>query len=569
MTNSLKKQITVFLILPVAFILVAAGIAGFVYARNALIEQWRQSAILRLERAAHYIDMRLGRPVEWIEMYHDAAVHPRAGGARDFILSRLESLDGVTTVRLIQNPDGYNPGAGMHPGRTGPMGHFRSLGSGAVSEITPPEYDAKQGHETVTLISRFKDSSGLQQGRLEVSVRFDYLMEGIENLGWWQSQQACLVDSTGRYLTHSSAMQGRRQLGETLDTVELDLLEQMQQKKYGTIMGPGHPPERVSGFYSLERASWVLIMYAPGKEILSPIIRFRFYYAMAGAAFVAVIVLLMQYAAGRMVKRISRVSGAFEDVKKGRYSRRLPAASRDEIGRLEAGFNDMVEGLKQRDFIRDTFGRYVDPEIARELLERPGAAGLGGEKREVVILMSDIRDFTAVAESLSPEETIGVLNRYFSYMIDVIHQYKGIIVDFYGDGVLVFFDPHEGPVYQAAARAVQCSLAIQAGMTTLNRGFEKKGLPSMETGIGIHAGPVVVGNIGSYARAKYGIVGSAVNITQRIQEKAEAGQIVISERIYSILEEELRAEKPFSAQLKGVQEVKKLYLLKGFEAIGH
>jgi HAMP domain-containing protein len=390
MANSLKKQIAVFLILPVTLLLVFGGFAGFFYARNMLLEQWRQGAILRLERAAHHIDMCLGRPVEWIEMFHQTAVYPGAGAARDFILTKLENLEGVTSVRLIQSPEGYNPGGGLNPAGEGQArSSFKSFGRGALSQITPPQYDAKFGHETITLISEFQDSKGLQHGRLEVALRFDYLLEDIEALGWWQSQQVCLVDTTGRYLAHSSAMQGRRQLGETLDPVETEVFEQMRQKPYGTIMGKGHPPDMVSGFYSLQRAPWVLIMYAPGKQILGSIIRFRFYYAIAGAVFIGIIILLIHYAAGRMVKRIRRVSQAFEHVKKGMYNHLLPASSTDEIGLLEAGFNDMTEALKERDVIRDTFGRYVDPEIARDLLNRPGAAGLGGEKREVAILIFD------------------------------------------------------------------------------------------------------------------------------------------------------------------------------------
>ena len=99
----------------------------------------------------------------------------------------------------------------------------------------------------------------------------------------------------------------------------------------------------------------------------------------------------------------------------------------------------MVAGLKERDFISNTFGRYVDQEIARELLSRPEASRMGGEKREVVILFSDVRGFTPLAESLSPEVIIHLVNRHFSRMIEVIQAHRGIIVDFLGDAILAFF----------------------------------------------------------------------------------------------------------------------------------
>ncbi|MFW6333954.1 MAG: adenylate/guanylate cyclase domain-containing protein [Desulfosalsimonas sp.] len=566
MTDSLKKRLAMFLILPAALLLAGTGFGGFIYARSMLLDQWQQGAVLRLERAAHFIDMRLGRPAEWIEMFHETAEGWGGTMTREFILSRLREVDGVTGVELEWNRDFPGPQhGGMHGGNTSesPMMQFKR---GGVSEVTPPGYDAEAGRETVALVSDLKNSSGIQVGRLEVSVSFDYLMKDIERLGWWESQQACLVDAEGRYLAHSRAMEGRSRLGETGDPVEEAVFEKMQEENSGTHLGPGHPPDRVSGFYRLERAPWVLIMYAPGEEILAPIIRFRLYYAAAGGVCIALILFLIQFVGGRVVTRIRRLSNAVQQVAKGDYTDPLPVTSGDEIGQLETGFNEMVEGLKERDFVRDTFGRYVDREIARELLDRPEAGRLGGQKREVAILMSDIRDFTAVAESLSPEATISILNHYFSHMIEVIKEHRGIIVDFYGDGVLVFFDPRDGPLGPAASRAVRCSMEMQARMQSFNSELRKEGLPELQTGIGIHAGQVVVGNIGSSSRAKYGIVGLAVNVTQRIQAEAEGGQVVISEPVYGVLSDRISIEKSFSPGLKGVHGKVVLYVLKGFES---
>lgn len=556
----------VFLILPTALLLFAMGFAGFLYARNLLVDQWRQTAVLRLERAAHYMDMRLARVAEWIDLFNEAAKSPEGKDAQEFILSRLKNLQGVTSVGLVAaplSPESRTVRKLQRPVKGGPL---TNLYSGTLSEITLPRYDANRGRETVSLISEIPDAETGKTKRLEVSVRFDYLMKDVENLGWWQSRQVCLVDSTGRYLAHSEAMEGRRrQLGETGDPVELAVLEQMQTNSHGTWLGSGRPPEMVAGFYWLGQAPWVLIMQAPGREILAPIIEFRFYYTVAGLMCIAVILLLINFAGGRMVRRIQGLLHAFQLVAKGSYMVRLPVSSTDEIGRLETGFNEMVEGLKELDFIRDTFGRYVDREVARELLQRPEASRLGGQKREVAILMSDLQGFTAVAESLSPEETIGILNHYFGRMIDVIHEHKGIIVDFYGDGVLVFFDPHEGPVAPAAERAVRCSLAMQRSMVRLNQEMESKPLSSaLETRIAVHAGSVVVGNIGSASRSKYGIVGLAVNMTQRMETEIQGGQIVVSRRISELLGDALVVKPPFTARFKGIQDAVTLYLLEDF-----
>jgi len=448
----------------------------------------------------------------------------------------------------------------MHGFYTGERGMMR-FHQGKISEVTPPRYNEEIGYETVTLISDLKDESDRTVGRLKVTVRFDYLMQDITKLGWWQSDLACLVDHAGRYLTQTQALEGRTRLGETNNPLELAILKEMRTKPYGTQLGSGHPPDLVGGFYGIKQAPWTVIMFAPGETILAPIVNFRLYYVVAGSIFILLILLLIQFVGGKIVRSIGQISDAAEQVALGHYGDPLPVKTGDEIGHLIKSFNTMVEGLKQRDFISNTFGRYVDQEIAKELLKRPEAARLGGEKRAVAILMTDIREFTSISESLNPEATIRLLNHYFSHMIDVIQKYQGIIVDFFGDGVLVFFDPLDGPLPPTVQKAVDCALALQKEMLAFNEETSEKDLPQLEMGVGINAGEVVVGNIGSESRAKYGIVGMAVNVTNRIQAEAKGGDVVISDSVYRCINRKLEIKKTFSAALKGLQDPLKLYVI--------
>jgi len=202
------------------------------------------------------------------------------------------------------------------------------------------------------------------------------------------------------------------------------------------------------------------------------------------------------------------------------------------------------------------------PEIAKELMNRPGASRLGGEKREVAILMSDIRGFTTIAEELAPEMVIAVLNKHFGLMIDIIQEYKGIIVDFFGDGILVFFDPLDRPLKDYALNAVNCGVRMLQGVTELNREMEDENLPPFEVGIGVNVGEVVVGNIGSHARAKYGIVGAAVNMVHRIQSEAKGGELVISEPVYALVGSSFEVERTFIVRMKGLAHTHKLYVVK-------
>jgi len=183
-----------------------------------------------------------------------------------------------------------------------------------------------------------------------------------------------------------------------------------------------------------------------------------------------------------------------------------------------------------------------------------GDVELGGENRLVTVLFADIRGFTPLAEGLSPEATIHLLNRFFSRMVDVIQGHEGIILDFVGDEILAFFDPLEEPLTQAVQHAYQCALDMQAAMTGVNDEAGLRGLPTLEMGIGLHTGEVVVGNIGSETRTKYGIVGSAVNVTHRIQAEAQGGEVVMSEAACQHLPSKPSCVRTFAARLKGVQE---------------
>ncbi|MDY7021642.1 MAG: adenylate/guanylate cyclase domain-containing protein, partial [Cyanobacteriota bacterium] len=178
--------------------------------------------------------------------------------------------------------------------------------------------------------------------------------------------------------------------------------------------------------------------------------------------------------------------------------------------------------------IRKTFGRYLTDEIVATLLESPTGLKLGGERRSITILTSDLRGFTALSERLSPEEVIKVLNFYLSKMADVITAYQGTIDEFMGDGILVLFGaPTKRP--DDAKRAVACAIAMQLAMIEVNEQIEAWGLNSLEMGIGINTGEVVVGNLGSEKRTKYGVVGSQVNLAYRIESYTTGGQIIISE----------------------------------------
>ncbi len=235
----------------------------------------------------------------------------------------------------------------------------------------------------------------------------------------------------------------------------------------------------------------------------------------------------------------------------------------DHADALEADLQSQAEALARRSqFIRETFGRYVSEEVVAQLLDAPEGIELGGAKRKVTILMSDVRGFTALAECLEPQEVMTFLNRYLEAMVDVILAYQGTIIEILGDGLLVLFG---APLTRDddAERAVACALAMQLRMDATNAPHRRAGLPDVDMGIGIHTGEVVVGNIGSQQRTKYGMVGSAVNLTGRIESYTTGGQILISPTTYVETAALLTVSHQMTVAPKGVAAPITLYAVSG------
>ncbi len=295
---------------------------------------------------------------------------------------------------------------------------------------------------------------------------------------------------------------------------------------------------------------FVLAQSLDAQLVFARVIRERI--VQIGIAGIVLGVLISVFLGTGISRPIRRLRDAAGRIAKGDLDQHVSIDTRDEFSELADAFNRMAGGLRERDRIRNTFGRYIDEEVARDLLKRPEAAALGGKRRTVAILMSDLRGFTAEVESLTPEQTLMLLNAFFSRMIEAVKRHHGIIVDFVGDGVLVFFDPLDGPVETAVGRACDCADEMQKEMVFFREEMAEAGLPGLDLAVGLNAGPVVVGNIGSRSRVKYGIVGAPVNHTQRIQEQAGAGEIVASDGFVARAGTRLRVCRSFEATLKGV-----------------
>ena len=213
-------------------------------------------------------------------------------------------------------------------------------------------------------------------------------------------------------------------------------------------------------------------------------------------------------------------------------------------------------------FIKKTFGRYLSDSIVESILDTPEGLELGGEKRNVTIMMTDIRGFTRMCEQLPPENVLSILNTYFEIMTEVIMKYNGTIDEFIGDAILVIFGAPFS-YEDDTQRAIACALEMQIKMSNVNKINIDKGYPALEMGIGINTGEVIVGNIGSDKRAKYGIVGSNVNLTSRIESYTVGGQILVAESTYNACKSIVKADDILSVKPKGIKEPISIYSITG------
>ena len=262
-----------------------------------------------------------------------------------------------------------------------------------------------------------------------------------------------------------------------------------------------------------------IVSFRPLLQILMPIL--------LAALIMAILLRLIR-------KPLKLLSAAVGRVELGDYTQGVRHVSNDETGILADGFNKMTASLAEKEFLRDTFGKVVDPRV-RDYLTK-GAVSLRGESREVTVLFCDIRSFTAMSEKLTAEEVVQFLNGYFSALGACITRNNGIINKYIGDAIMAMFG---APVPSAnhAEDAFRAAVEMRSALAQLNRQYEAEGRPPVRFGIGLHTGMVFAGTIGSRERMEYTIIGDTVNTASRIESlcKDYGTDILVSESTVSKL----------------------------------
>ncbi len=284
---------------------------------------------------------------------------------------------------------------------------------------------------------------------------------------------------------------------------------------------------------------------------------------------ISLIVLLLAMAAAYLTARSSTrplvyMAKVAQKIGKGDLDQHVKVVRKDEVGQLGLAINEMVAGLKDRDFIRDTFKNYVAGSVVDDLLEHPEKLELGGERKELSVFFSDLAGFTTMSETLSPAELIERLNEYFGEMTSAIVEHQGTIDKYQGDAIMAFWG---APVEQEdhALNACKAALDNVKRLKALWVQWEKRGLSRLDMRIGINTGPMVVGNAGSPQLMNYTVMGDSVNLGSRLEgvNKLYGTRILISETTREACGDDIVVREVDLVAVKGKSQAVRIFELMG------
>ena len=298
---------------------------------------------------------------------------------------------------------------------------------------------------------------------------------------------------------------------------------------------------------------------------IQSIVRRNLVYALGILAVAAVISVAFGSRLARVMSGALRsVNDAVKRVEQLDYVHCAAVHTGDELEDLATGFNTMVDGLKERDKLRTTFGKYMTATVMDHLMA--GKVALGGESLEVTILFTDIRSFTTLSERMDPQQLVGLLNEYFTEMVGIVMEENGVVDKYIGDAIMAVFGapvPKPGD----AVNAVRAAVRMRQALRHLNDRLAERDIPALRTGIGIHTGPVVAGNIGSEKRMEYTVIGDAVNLASRLESNTKdlGVNVLISDDTYQRVKHVITARAVKEITVKGRKQPVMTYEVLGIQ----
>ncbi|EMJ87991.1 adenylate/guanylate cyclase domain-containing protein [Leptospira meyeri] len=259
---------------------------------------------------------------------------------------------------------------------------------------------------------------------------------------------------------------------------------------------------------------------------------------------------------------ILKLVDASEEIRRGNYHIELHATTHDEIGTLTKSFVSMGRGLEEREKLKDSFGRFVNQDIAE--LAAKGRLSIGGQRKYCTIFFSDIRSFTAISEKLQPEEVVEFLNQYMTEMVKCVQETGGTVDKFIGDAIMATWGALRDHK-QHAKSSVEAALRMRDKLIEFNKGRGTVKKPIIQIGCGINTGYVIAGQIGSADKMEYTVIGDSVNLASRVESlnKETHTDILITETTYQEIKSDYHVISMGEIELKGKSKAQKVYAVLG------
>ncbi len=417
--------------------------------------------------------------------------------------------------------------------------------------VSDPYMSSVFGKYVLYLSVPLLSSKGEIEGVLSSRVSLESISNLLVSTRFGQSGYAVIVNHDGLILGHpdhkriNEDLSGYRAVqlglkGNSGSVVDLNKAGQRRLFYYRALKGPG----------TVNPQPMVIMSEMDEREAVAPLITLKYQF-FVGMALIALACLIVAQQLSNYIKRpFQELLHMFDRVQKGDLSVQTEVRGRDEIAQLEVALNGMVEGLRERNLVKELFGRYVTTQVSEEVLK--GRINLGGESRRVTILFSDIRNFTSTAEDMEPTQVVAFLNEYFSEMVEAVFEYGGVLDKFMGDGMMAVFGSF-GDEPDHPRRAIMAGLRMKALLGKINGQRSMVGKAPIKIGVGIHTDEVIVGNIGSQKRLEYTVIGDGVNTCSRVESlnKEFGTTILITSTTYNEVQDLFECRQMPQAQLKG------------------
>jgi adenylate cyclase len=351
----------------------------------------------------------------------------------------------------------------------------------------------------------------------------------------------------------------------TVNVEELEIPSITEAFKMYRLTGAGRVPVEVGGqeylatfrdFPPTFGKRWQVVVVVPKDDFIGNVKQINRNALLISLGILVVATVLLVLMSRGISRPILRLSAETERIRNFQLDNQFHMHTHiSEIQQIQAAIDRMRASLR-------SFTRFAPEQIVKEVVVNGQETLLGGERREVTLLFSDLRNFTSYSEQTRPEKVVHILNTHFDKMVQLINQHHGFVVDFVGDALFaVFGAPERDPDH--AKNAVFCAIDMQLARQRLNEDLNGARQPPMEMGIGINTGSCVVGNMGSLVRIKYGVVGHAVNLASRLESFTVGGQVLISGATRQAVDGQFVMAGPLTVLGKGVESPIHLWEVRG------